>query len=361
MYRFAAAGAALLASTAIAQADIERTNQSLRILYEDTGELGSYVELSYGSIMPEAGANGYSNPLTDYDLTSIGYLYRFNDQFSVAMIYDQPFGAGVDYTPGVPFFDGQAVVESDAITVVGRYEINDRFSVHAGVRALGVEGDIYTNVAGPVFHLLEGESDWGYGYVVGAAYEIPDIALRVALTYNSAIEVSFDADETPFNPATGTPVGPTAQANFDVEFPESINLEFQSGIAENTLIFGSIRHAFWDGFRLSTTVGDYVNFTSDSTTYTLGVGRQFNENWAGSVSYLHRTDGTIPSDTALAPTTGLDSVTLGLRYTRDAFTISGSLTLGVPGDQVVQNGIVGDIDFDDNFVSAVGVRVGFRF
>jgi long-subunit fatty acid transport protein len=224
-------------------------------------------------------------------------------------------------------------------------------------------GSIYTRVgAGPgPFSQLRASSDTGVGYLVGAAYEIPDIALRVALTYQSAIDLDFTGTEETFDPTSGAAVPSTLRSTaFAVEFPESLNLEFQSGIAEDTLLFGSIRHQWWDGFNLTTATGRYVNFTSDSTTYQIGVGRRFNENWSGSISYSHRTEGTTPSDTALAPTTGFDTITLAGRYDMDALSVAAGLTYGRPGDQIV-NSLAGPISFDDNDILAVGVRVGFRF
>lgn len=363
MYRFAAATAALLASTAIAQADISRTDQSMRVLFEEVGPTGQYVELSFGSVRPTAGtANALVpyNPLRDYTLPGFAYLGRVSDNLSFAVIYDTPFGADVGYQAGAPFRGGNATVETDALTVIGRYEFGNGFSVHAGIRALEGSGSIYTSVITNRLHQLNATSDTGIGYLVGGAYELPEIALRVALTYHSAIDLDFTGTEQVFNPLTGTALAAPTATSFSIEMPESLNLEFQSGIAEDTLLFGSIRHQWWDGFNLTTATGRYVNFTSDSTTYQLGVGRRFTENWSGSFSYQHRTAGTTPSDTALAPTTGFDTITLGGRYDRDNITVSAGLTYGVPGDQIV-NSPNGAINFDDNEILAVGLRVGFRF
>ena len=363
MYRFAAATAALLASTAIAQADISRTDQSVRVLFEEVGPTGQYVELSFGSVRPTAGTANPAipnNPLRNYTLPGFAYRMQVNDALSFAVIYDTPFGADVGYLAGPPFFGGNATVESDALTVIGRYEFGNGFSLHGGIRALEASGSIYTGVALPLFSQLNASSDIGIGYLVGAAYEIPDIALRVALTYHSAIDLDFTGTEQAFNPATGLPVAAPTGTSFAVEFPESVTLDFQSGVAENTLVFGSVRHQWWDGFNLTTGTGRYVNFTTESTTYQIGVGRRFNENWSGSVSYQHRTPGATPSDTALSPTTGFDTITLAGRYDMDNVTVSAGLTYGWPGDQIV-NSLLGPISFDDNDIVAVGVRVGFRF
>ncbi|MDG4648803.1 hypothetical protein P6F26_10140 [Roseibacterium sp. SDUM158017] len=380
MKKLASASAVLLATTAIAQADISRADPTVRLLFEDVGPTGTYGELSFGSINPKAGSNGVvPDPLASYAQPGFGILHRYSDQVSVALSYDTPFGADVSYpgfgaggTPigvppffipsGGPFFGGYATVDTRQLTLMGRYEFGNGFSVHGGLRAMDVEGDIYTNVtADPTeFHRLAGTSEIGYGYLLGAAYERPEIALRVSLTYHSALEVDFDdASETPVSTFFGVATGPEGTADFSVEFPESWTLEFQSGIAADTLVFGSIHYEYWDGFNLSTDVGNYVNFTSDTTTYQVGLGRRLNENWSGSVSYTHRTRGTVPSDSSLSPTTGLNSIAVAAQYEMDAVTLSGGITYGIPGDQTVI--AAAPVDFDDNEVIGVGLRIGFRF
>jgi long-subunit fatty acid transport protein len=315
------------------------------------------------------------DPLTSYQTPGFGLLQRINEQVSFALIYDRPYGADVGYPgfaagafpAGAPFFGGRASVDSRQLTVTGRYELGNGFSVYGGLRALEVEGDILTGIGNttggglPIFNELVGTSELGYGYLVGAAYEMPEIALRVSLTYHSAIEVDFeDFTERRINQFDGSPITTIDSDDFSVEFPESWTLEFQSGVAPGTLVFGSIHHEYWDGFDLTTDDGEYVSYTSDSTTYNIGVGRQFTENWAGSIAYTHRSRGTRPSDTALSPTTGLDSIAMAGSYSMDAVTISGGITYGIPGDQTVGSPI-GDIEFDDNEVIGLGLRVGFRF
>lgn len=383
MNRITAACAALLASTAVAQADISRTDQSVRLMFENVGPSGNYVELSFGSVRPKAGATGIENPLTNYQLPGFGFLHRYNENVSVGLIYDTPFGAAVQYAPAPGIFNGGgATVNTRALTLIGRYEFGNGVSAHAGIRALRGDGEINTFFGNPFSapHPLAGipafpanltaSSKTGYGFLVGGAYEIPEIALRVALTYNSPIKLAFDATEAT-NPALAAP----ASRPFDVTFPKSYNLEFQSGVAADTLVFGSVRYQYWDGFNLTVpnsvvpgqtaTGAQYVGFTSNSTTYNLGVGRRFSENWSASASYTFRPAGTKPSDSSLAPTTGLRSLSLGAQYTQDAMTISGGLTYGVPGSQIVLNpravATNGQVSFDNNNVVGLGLRVGFRF
>lgn len=383
MKYLATASAALLATTGIAQADLSRSTQSMRILFEEVGESGAYLELSYGFVSPREGGefgpnagpvaafNGggsISGALGDFVIPSFSLLYRYNDNLSFALIYDQPFGADIVYGADTPFLGGLAQVETGAFTLIGRYELGNGFSGYGGVRAMTAAGSIVSAPNTPVFTQLDADGDIGFGYLVGGAFEIPRIALRVALTYNSSIDIDFTGTETDIDATgliTGTPGTALTGADetaFEVKFPDNIHLEAQTGIAEGTLLFGSVRHVFWDGFTLTTpTTGQFVNFESDFTTYTIGVGRQFTDNWSGSISYSHQTDGNTPSDTALSPTTGVDSVTLAAQYEEGPFTISGGVTYGILGNQVVENGLVGDVEFNDSDIFAAGIRVGVRF
>ena len=237
MQRYFASTALLttLAAPIFAHADISRSDQSVRILIEDTGPSGSYLEFSLADISPEANTNTLTleNPLQDYNSFGFGYLTELGDDITLAVIYDQPFGADTRYESGLPFFGGNAEITSDALTTLVHYQIDEQISIHGGLRAMQVEGSIYgsnSTLGANLFGLLEADSDPGLGFVLGGAYEIPDIAMRVSLTYNSSIDLSFEGTETAFNPATGTAVAAASNSSFDVEFPDSINLEFQTGM-----------------------------------------------------------------------------------------------------------------------------------
>ena len=77
------------------------------------------------------------------------------------------------------------------------------------------------------------------GYIVGAACEKPEIALRAALTCESAITHDFPTTKTL------APLGGTIQTTTTIEMPQSPALDFQSGIATDMLLFGLIRWSEW--------------------------------------------------------------------------------------------------------------------
>ncbi len=88
------------------------------------------------------------------------------------------------------------------------------------------------------------EDDWGWGGFVGAAYARPELGLRVALTYQS--KISYDLDTTENSDIFGR-----TNSTTDVDTPQSVTLEAQTGINEKTLVFGSIRWVDWSEFAIA--------------------------------------------------------------------------------------------------------------
>ena len=190
--------------------------------------------------------------------------------------------------------------------------------MHGGLRVARFGGDAATEGAayGPLSgYSFQGDDDWGLGYVVGVAYEIPEKALRIALTYGSAIDFELDSTET-FPDAVG---GQVVEGTTEISMPQSVNLDFQTGIAPKTLLFGldaldelrglgGARPGLAENFDAILASKDY-----NIWTYKLGVGRQFTKHWAGAVHALYEpastrrsarsTRPTAPSASASAPAT----------------------------------------------------------
>ncbi|MEL6958025.1 MAG: hypothetical protein AAGL89_03610 [Pseudomonadota bacterium] len=350
MKTFATAGAALLMTTAMATAGgIDRSGQFLGPIFEEGGESGTYFQFSFGLVNPEANNPALTNPLQDYSSLGFAYKRQLTDDLSATLIIDEPFGVAVEYVdppfgvaPG-SLSNGRAYIDSTAITGILRYELDNGFSVHGGIRAQEIGGVVVSTPG-----LLQANSGYDFGYLVGGAYERPDIALRVALTYNSSIENELSGTEN-FAPI----------ADFIVETPESFNLEFQTGVAADTLVFGSIRYAMWDGFNLTANGNEYVNLDGDTTTYSVGVGRRLNDSLSVFATIGYEAAGDRPSSTALAPTTGTRSVGLGATYTMDNVSLTGGISYVELGDQGVGPG--GVFEFNDNKAIGAGFRIGYDF
>lgn len=80
--------------------------------------------------------------------------------------------------------------------------------------------------------------------------------------------------------------------------PQALNVDFQTGIAENTLLTASYRWAEYSAVgMIPTGLGsDLVNL-DDAERWTLGVARKFSDTFAGSVSlsYEPKGDGNLVS------------------------------------------------------------------
>jgi long-subunit fatty acid transport protein len=186
----------------------------------------------------------------DFAITTLSFKYDINDRLSFAVIVDNPFGADVDYSDaelGYPIRGSYAVFESTSVTTLGRYKFNDRFSVHGGARLVRVDADLYLQSPNPErtgLNFYDGtfETDSDVGYVVGAAYERDEIGLRVALTYSS--ETQFSHETAYLRGAVGGASIPGSGLT-EYTLPQSVNLDFRTGIAQDTAIFGSVRWVDW--------------------------------------------------------------------------------------------------------------------
>jgi long-subunit fatty acid transport protein len=364
MKNFVSAAAMLAATTSLASAGgIDRSGQGIGAIFEK----GNYAELSYGSVTPSVsgtataafGGAASGNMSPNYSLFGLAYKYEFNDKLSFTLIYDQPFGADVAYPAAVappPYFAqaATATLKSSAITGLLRYKIDENWSVHGGLRYQSLEAVASIPFVGG--YTANATKDYGVGFIAGAAYERPDIALRVALTYSS--EISHSLATTEFG---------ALNSITNVETPQSVNLDFQTGIAADTLLFGSIRWVDWSDFDitpaqyLGATGSSLVSYADDVITYNIGVGRRFNENWSGAVSLgYEKSNGGFSSN--LGPTDGNISIGLGGSYTNGGVKVTGGVRyIKIGNAQTTLGGGVAASNFTDNKAIAVGFKVGYSY
>lgn len=353
-----------VAAPSVLAGGVERTSQSVGVLFEE----GRYLEFSALGLDPRiSGVGGLlSTGVPSGDMAgsqlNFGAAYKadLNETWSYAIIYDQPYGADVFY-PNPAYFAGAgggstADLESHAITGILQYNLPSSLSFYGGLRAQTLKASARVPFLGG--YSADGERDLAFGYLAGVAYEKPEIALRVALTYSSEINHGLDTDESFSATPTVT----------EIETPKSVNLEFQSGVAEDTLVFGSIRWVDWTAFNITppefgTTFpgSSLVSYADDRTTYTLGIGRRLNETWSviGSVSYEEHTGSPTGN---LGPNDGLLGVAIGAVYTKDNMKITGGISYVDVGDAQTQVGAAVPAGvFEGNSALAAGIKVGFSF
>jgi long-chain fatty acid transport protein len=362
MKRFILASTAMITASGAYAGGVERSTQSVAILFEQ----GRYAELSFGHFSPDVGGgvgpggvlqSGDMSP--SYNSWSLGYKMDIGERMAFALVLDQPIGADVAYPTGTgyPLAGTTADLSSSAITGLLRYRFDNNVSLIGGLRAQSSKGVV--NIIAPGLGLanygLETSRELDFGYVVGVAWEKPEIAARIALTYNSAITHDLDSTETGLAPIPLT-------GSFETEVPQSLNLEFKTGIAKDTLLFGSIRWVEWSAFQIAPPVytgavgSPLVSYASDRVTYSLGVGRRFNETWSGAITASYeKPDGEVTGN--LGPTDGFSSIGLAATYTLDNMKITGGIRYVDIGDATTSIGA----NFEGNSGIGVGVRVGYTF
>lgn len=242
-----------------------------------------------------------------YFVPSIAAKVRVTDSFSCGGTYTQPFGASSSYGP-------QAWAADALTSPTGNYTIEAGFDTHEYGLTCAVNFDLEKGrfyFLGGVFlqsfdykevsrlGTLRLEDDSEIGYRIGAAYEMPEIALRAEVMYRSQIDhdgggsFTVSAEGAPvlsFITGSVVPAGTVLPAVGAGSLPQSVEVSLQSGIAPGWLAFGSVKWTDWSVLpTLDYTITGlgplYKNFRfRDGWTITGGVGHTFTDTVSGAVS-----------------------------------------------------------------------------
>jgi long-chain fatty acid transport protein len=329
----AVVGALALAASPAFAGGIDRAGLGLGPLFEK----GNYVEFGVASVAPviKATPNSYGDVANDYTSMSLGLKMDLNEKVSMAVLVNQPYGVDINYAP----ISLGAKLNSTAITVMGRYKISDSFSVHGGLYNATIGGTFNPGGPGAVVTIANSSA---IGYAVGMAYEKPEIAARVALTWFSGTNHS--------DPLSAS----------SVNAPQAVNLDFQTGIAKDTLLFGSVRWGEWSKTTVRVGGSPVATWTGNSLDYSLGVGRRFTENWSGALTLGYTAPSGDAFAQALSPYNGTVSVGLGVTYTRDNWKVTAGVQQITLGNATTQ-GLPAGNTWTGNTGSAAGIKIGYSF
>jgi long-chain fatty acid transport protein len=296
------------------------------ILYED-GNFNMRSGVTYVSPRRELTKNANpalvgTNYTQDYAVPSAAIKFNLTDNLRCAGTYVQNNGGSTRYD--FPTASGKVQEEFTTYEAAATCGV----SFDAGPGRLWVLGggysesldyfrrDNYTGAnLGPLGVISDGEAnlDLGgqrYGYRIGAAYEIPEMALRGQIMYRSgtsygatgtatapagvlAAALNKQAPGAP-NPFLGLPINypVTLDALGMGRLPQSVDFRFQTGIAPGWLAFGGVKWTDWSTMtqiRVLSAVGGYAitsndYYWKDGWTVTGGVGHKFNDTVSGLVS-----------------------------------------------------------------------------
>ena len=386
---YAAVGTLALSTTAVDAGGWETGRLDTGFLYQD----GTYVEASYGSL--DYSVNGTTQANQKHEMAKDQKRMSLSGKFAAGgfdigltsfgsgAIQMDGQGAAVDTTacktalqqytiaaeatpPSVADMLTQAnsmgancsVVPSADVklntqALMARYSFNDKYSVIAGVRQSSLRKSSLDTLAAA--YSIDAVSKTGAVY--GFAYERPDIALKFEILRSESITIDLVGKAATILDVTGTLV-----------IPEATTINFQTGIAENTLLIASAHRVNWTGsdVKLNVALEPSLNQASDfsnTTSYSLGLGRKLNEATSASLTYSWE-KGTNPGGESESPFTmsnGSETLSAGVQHKIGSITISGGISYTKAGDVDVTHSSGLTASYADNSVTAVGIKFGYNF
>lgn len=244
-----------------------------------------------------------------------------------------------------------------------------------------VNGLASTIAESPTYYTLDFEDESTFAPVIGMAYEKPEIALRAALTYRAPAKYQVSGVEnlqvilppigggdgvTPMPAEEGLPLA----GKTEVKMPQSVNLDFQTGLSEKYQLLGMVnaRWVDWSAFNVSpplalaATQEPLAAYKKDGYAVEVALGKQFNPKLSGEVraGYDHGTGAPLA---LLGPYDSIKSLGLSAQYklTQQLSVSAGGQYMwfeGGPVDTVVDGRVA---NIDDGTGYALGMKLGYHF
>ena len=387
---------ATLPATGVFAAALDRSGQSVSAFLQP----GNYFEAGISVLDPTVkgqstaatGSQNISDMGGDYQFYNAALKLQLTDYLSFGLIYDQPFGADAEYHDSTLFTNaaGNTKVEVDTQNISMLFGVQPikNVNLYAGGVYQTVKGGVQLRGAGyggiNAFGGYNADipEDSAAGWLAGAAYQIPEIALKASVTYRSEIKHKVNIDESSAGAGPIAAILNNATGSTDITTPQSVNLDLQTGIMANTVAFANVRWVNWKDFAIrpyafgvaanaaTAAAGgkgfDLVAYTDDQWSVNAGVGRKLNEQWAGNVSVGWDSGAGNPI-TTLGPTEGYWNLGVGVQFSPAAnYFISGGVKYFWLGDAKAQSGAQFNTDnyladFTDNHAIAYGMKIGYRF
>lgn len=323
----------------------------------------------------------------------------------------------------VPEGDSKSSFDIQNLSLIWGYQPSKNWNFYAGPvyqsfkSQVDLRGNVFSVYNGYDFH-SKSVADWGW--LAGLAYQIPEKAIKASVTYRSEITHKVNATENaPLIDMLKTQQGRSlvdqhldymisigqmtqqkkvalnhivvglanTQDSGTTEFktPDSVNLEFQTGLRQGTLLFGNVRWVNWSELNfqpyrfgeISKVVGalstpsrsngfSLVRFYDDQWSANLGIGQRFTPQWLGNIS-VGWDSGAGDKVSTGGPVKGYYNLGIGVQYSPTPQTfISGGAKYFWLGDAKGQLGAQAGSDyyvaeFKDNHSVSYGLKIGYKF
>ena len=330
----------------VCAAGLERSNQSIQAFFEK----GNYAEVSVLQVNPNVSGkvqpvSSLGNPeFSTGDMVNNQHYFQAalklqpHPQVSVALLFDQPFFTDVDYQfdTNQPLSEiADVEFDSNNMTALVGYQPNANWNLFTGVSYQSFSGNLRIGTHVENFYVdyaVHFPKDHAWGWLVGASYQLPEYAFNTAITYRSKIKHHTNASESFW----GFPLEIAPQHATTIQTPESINLDFQTGLPAQNFLYASLRWVNWQDFEIQPTQYaamlqqvpnmnlNLIDYQKNQWSVRLGLAHQWSPKWITAVEGLWDSGAGNPAS-SFNPVDGYLGLGTGLIYnfTPKTFVISG--------------------------------------
>ena len=412
---------ALSAASLTQAAGLDRSGQDIKGFFNP----GTYAEVDFAYIDTKITGhdNGYKDPqnggasiglsknesdyvkgnainnITDdpYTFMRYGVKTDVNENISIGLFYDEPWGAEVrhsgdnnfvankDQKVAVPNPYKQSDADADFLPLdteavnpsVGTdgYDNATNVTVHteSWTGLVGFKSNGFQVYGGPVLQKAQADvhlrgnaytaltgydanvnNDTAWGWAAGVAYSVPEIALNAALTYRSEIEHKATIGETlPLlgtglkGPALGqlglTPeqiaaIGPNSVTEAKIRTPESVNLNIQTGLSEKYQLLGTldVRWVPWSDFSIVPPL--YNSFSKVAEPDGLPLLDYSDDQWKVDIGLAKRFNEKLAGSVVVGWDSGAGDPASSLGPVEGYYSIGGGLKYNVTPEWAVSVG-----------------------
>ncbi|MEA9439832.1 outer membrane protein transport protein [Aeromonas caviae] len=258
------------------------------------GKIAGAIPASESDIAPDAfvPASYFIQPLNDQWAWGIGLF----SNYGLSTEYSKTFAAGAGA--------GDTELLTFNINPNIAYRINSSFSVGAGINAVYAAAEL-NRYAGALSAAIPGANSdtrlahlkgdtWGFGWNVGTLYEINENH-RLALTYRSQVDLSFDGD---FQGATS--LNRVVDGNLKLDLPAQAEFAGYHRLNQQFAVHYSVNWTDWSAFQELKATSSGCNMPGqpgvclnkpekfkDSTRYALGGTWYVNPSWEARIGFAY--------------------------------------------------------------------------
>ena len=235
------------------------------------------------------------------------FIQPLNDQWAWGIGLFSNYGLSTEYSKTFPAGAGAGDTELLTFNINPNiaYRINSNFSLGAGINAVYAQAELnryagdlapILNVTTPFTHNtdtaiahLKGDT-WGFGWNVGTLYEINENN-RLALTYRSQVDLSFDGD------FKGLTSGyRTVDGNLKLDLPAQAEFAGYHRLNQQFAVHYSVNWTDWSAFQelkaTSSACKDGVCLQKDekfkdSARYAIGGTWYVNPSWEARIGFAY--------------------------------------------------------------------------